>query len=370
MRGVYTTPSSLATHTRPRAQDVRRADGRRRRARRRADARAGVHRRPAGESGGGGARLRPRGGTRGGEGGGDRGGEGEGGSGGGGGEGGRPALLLHLLPRSPPPPPPRAERAADGDEVRAAEAASRARLRSRHHDAPLVDGDAALSLARDVASRPRAHGLYDLALSLLFLTGRRSAEVLNGRSRFAPNPHVRCASCAEGGEEEEDACPSCASARGEAHSCLFEGQLKTRAPRPAQSIPLLAPYSVVATALFEMRARQAQYASAREAREEEEEEGEEEDEGDDNACISRRYQSNLGQRLRSLPAYASARRVHGLRGAYANACVHLFDWDCLSPNAVIMRVLGHANIEESLAYSLVRVRFRQWSAGALGVVAA
>lgn len=169
------------------------------------------------------------------------------------------------------------------------------------------------------------------------------------------------------------ACPACASARDAAHSCLFEGQLKTRAPRPAQSIPLLAPYSLVASALSEMRARQAQYASARE--EEEEEKGDEDDEDeegngafdDDNVAVSRRYQSSLGQRLRAVPAYASARRVHGLRGAYANACVFLFDWGSLSPNAVIMRVLGHANIEESLAYSLVRVRFHKSEEGSLGV---
>ena len=121
----------------------------------------------------------------------------------------------------------------------------------------------------------------------------------------------------------------------------FPSSLPTRSSRPPS----------------EMRARQAQYASARETREEEEED---EDEATTTpASLAATSPTWAAPSL--LPAYASARRVHGLRGA-PPACVHPLTGTA-SPNAVIMRVLGHANIEESLAYSLVRVRFRQWPAG-------
>ena len=337
-----------------------------------------------------------------------------------------------------------------GVEVRAVERAARDRIRARHLDSPLVDGDAALALARGVVAAPRKHGVYDLALALLLLTGRRTAEVLNGASRFDPNPTVRCAGCGKArderrgercdelrGDEEDEArggdaegCAACDAARDEAHSCVFAGQLKTRAPRPPRPIPLLAPCAHVVAAVAELRAKQASTEEARRRRastkrqdaasdeasgaasdeapdeasdeapddaasDEQDPQGEPtrtprhdgEADGDEcakgsegrgdgaawclarrkvNVCVSRRYQSNLGQRMRTIPAYATARRVHGLRGAYANACVHLFEWGTWTPNAVIMHVLGHCGVEESLAYAVVRVSLCEAAKGSLG----
>jgi hypothetical protein len=182
--------------------------------------------------------------------------------------------------------------------------------------------------------------LYELALALLVLTGRRTTEVLNGRSAFdaAPDPRE--------------------------HACLFVGQLKARSARAPYRIPLLAPFADVAAALACLRRRQAGGGGGGGGGDRDGGGG-----GLSNVDVSRRYQSGLGQHLKAHPVYASLGKVHALRAVYANACLHLFDWSDRpwSDNAVVMHVLGHASPDESLAYTAMRVEFSEASArGSLG----
>ena len=83
--------------------------------------------------------------------------------------------------------------------------------------------------------------------------------------------------------------------------------------------------------------------------------------------MSRRYQSGIGKALHAHAAYAQAGKVHALRGVYAQACAHLFDWGGgMTPNAICMLCLGHVGIEESLAYTTLLVDMGTMPRASLG----
>jgi len=152
---------------------------------------------------------------------------------------------------------------------------------------------------------------YDLALSLLFVTGRRTCELLNGSSKFVE--------------------------REETHTTNFTGQAKRVSQKnEAYAIPLLVPFLTVQTALQRLRTLQGGVTRT-------------------NKETSLKYQSVLGRALlRRADTLSSVGHVHALRGAYACMALRMFKWpQCLSSSFVVMNILGHTGLEDSLVYTTV-----------------
>lgn len=207
------------------------------------------------------------------------------------------------------------------DESREVNAKSRAALLLRHCHAPAIDGSILLQHCIKVIENPSRYGLYELALALLCASGRRTTEILNGKSSFE---------CVNGCDR----------------ACSFSGQLKTKREK-TYAIPLLVRYDTFAAAyarLNELQRRDAnptldtpsQYR---------------------NRQTSQTYQSGLGQFMHKHRAYGlnGVPRVHALRGVYAKLVCHLFDCSPLSDAGTVQYCLGHYNLEESLAYGALRV---------------
>ena len=154
-----------------------------------------------------------------------------------------------------------------------------------------------------------------LILPLLLVSGRRFAEVANGRSTFVPLP-------AE-------------------HYAVFTGQLKKKggvAPAP-YTIPLLVPFGSFATGLLALRQKQA-CALANLT----------------NAETTKRWQKTVQRGLDggALPGFPPTAHIHDLRATYVAAVGELFVSPVSAPR-MAMRVLGHETLQDSLAYSHVRV---------------
>ena len=142
----------------------------------------------------------------------------------------------------------------------------------------------------------------------MVLTGRRTCELLNGKSSF--------------------------DADGD-HAVWFHGQAKTRsASRTGFRIPVLAPSDWILHAFAALRARQCIQSPM------------------DNRATSRRYQSLLSRAIHRDALLSHCGCVHGLRGVYACMCVQLFRWvGHPSPAFVTMHILGHCGLHESLVYT-------------------
>lgn len=209
----------------------------------------------------------------------------------------------------------------------------RERTVAKHKHAPRVDGNGVLRHATSVVRNASRHGLYDLSLALLLVTGRRTCELLNGRSSFV---------CASEGISDDDGVQLVAPE----YTLQFTGQLKVRKGMRGEAryaIPTLMPALDVLSAIDVLRAKQKTTS-------------------DDvrritNAAVSRKYQSGLGQRLRSNTEFASVRCVHALRGVYASIAYRMHDWKAWTLPAVVMRILGHVSAEESLAYTAMHVSY-------------
>lgn len=210
-----------------------------------------------------------------------------------------------------------------------------------------VDGTALLSHARSVLdqaviqlgpseSKRRMAGeqpLAELALALMLLTGRRTCEVLNGRSAF--------------------------DVQG-AHALRFRGQAKKRdVPCPVEEkgqdgstgydIVTLAPAEQVLAGMQVLRNLQAASRSGMCT--------------EGNAACSRRYQSLLSRTMAASGIWRQCGHAHGLRGLYVCMALSLFDWrGCTrcpetgaeqtpSRNYVAMKLLGHEGMQESLVYT-------------------
>lgn len=173
-----------------------------------------------------------------------------------------------------------------------------------------VDGRALLAHARAVVARPKGASLPTLATALMLLTGRRTCEILNGHSTLTPDGD---------------------------HFVWFRGQAKRRRGGGApMRIPVLAGADVLVTALSALRDAQRGVQLT-------------------NEQTTRRYQSLLGRTLLADPIWQQCRRVHGLRAVYASMALRLFDWGTVDPppssSYVVMRILGHAGLNESLVYT-------------------
>lgn len=162
--------------------------------------------------------------------------------------------------------------------------------------------------------------LSELVFALLLVTGRRECELLNGRSSLTL----------------EGASP---------YALTFGGQAKKRRGAPATSytIPTLAPAADVVRGLRALRSAQNKGVMM------------EERQSRDNAATSRCYQSYLSRHLSSTPPWNACPHVHALRGIYACIATRLFDWGDHSDAYVVMSILGHAGMTESLVYTPFRL---------------
>jgi len=215
------------------------------------------------------------------------------------------ALLRTLPPRLPPNA---RALALTRDEQLQCKRLAAERAVAKNMTRERVPGRALLAAARCAVARADDVPLAELALALMLLTGRRECEVLNGASSLA---------------------------RDGEHSLLFRGQAKKRGGeegKRALRVPTLAPADDVLTAWEALRRRQGGVARS-------------------NERTSRRYQSAVGRHHASTPPWSGCRRPHSLRGAYACMVVRLFDHGDRSDAYVIMCVLGHSGLGESLVYS-------------------
>ena len=167
-----------------------------------------------------------------------------------------------------------------------------------------ISGRTLLRKAR--AGLATAETVADLALCLLLLTGRRTCEVLNGRTDV------------------------CAHAD---YALLFRGQAKRHGMDEGYVVPVLAPATDVVAALARLRRMQSHGPLA-------------------NDECSRRYQSLLSRRLKA--TWSECGCVHALRGVYVRMALRLFDWEG-SDAFVAMCILGHRGLVESLVYTPFRL---------------
>jgi len=158
----------------------------------------------------------------------------------------------------------------------------------------------AIRLARE--SRPDMP-IERLASPLLLLCGRRTTELLNGRSTFLPVG---------------------------ATTALFTGQIKKRGKSAPYVIPLLCDNATLAHALAALRARQNH-------------------EQLDAAACHARYSKTLARSLFPFVAHA-----HQLRSVYAAMVYRLYTSD-ITFNLAAMRFLGHDDVTTSISYNSVRL---------------
>jgi hypothetical protein len=142
-----------------------------------------------------------------------------------------------------------------------------------------------------------------IAIPLLLLSGRRSTEIMNGKSEFMPSARSTTA--------------------------FFKGQLKRRGADTVYEIPLLCDYTIFAYGISVLRAKQR--GEQLEA----------------NVCNNRYHKMLNTEAVRLCP---QAKTAHALRGMYAAYVFHLYfsNW---SFNKSIMRILGHDELNVSLSYN-------------------
>ena len=166
-----------------------------------------------------------------------------------------------------------------------------------------IDGGQLLNIMRNLLST--SERITDLTLALLLICGRRTCEILNGRSEIQPVYETKFA-------------------------MRFAGQAKQTGNSGSYVVPILCPFEDVRISFEKLRAMQKNQVL-------------------DNECTSRKYQSALGRRLKHITC--DVKNVHGLRGIYACIVYQLFDWSTHSLAYVTMKILGHKSLEESLAYT-------------------
>ena len=152
------------------------------------------------------------------------------------------------------------------------------------------------------------------AAALLLACGRRSTELLNGRSSFVP-------------------------IAGNRHCLLFSGQLKKPfgpATSAAYAIPLLVPAGAFLASLARLRAHQNDLGNL------------------SNDEVSVRYNAGLNRYVKRCFPFAG--HAHSLRGIYATVAFAHFDFGTKSYNAAVMQMLGHESLDVTLAYSHIVLR--------------
>ena len=156
-----------------------------------------------------------------------------------------------------------------------------------------------------------------LVIALLIVSGRRTGELLNGRSVFEP-------------------------VQGDERSTLFSGQLKKRGEGHSYTIPLLVPYETFARALDDLRRRQGGKVAEMTNRE-----------------VSKEYSMPLKRELQRCQRGRSFVRLphmkpHDLRSMYMAFVWQCFQCEHTFPRTA-MHCLGHVSLAESLSYANVRL---------------
>lgn len=231
--------------------------------------------------------------------------------------------LLSGKERAPPDFPPRLPPNVlafrlPRDEMRACKKLHVASAVSKNRKMRRVDGRLVLHACRAevdaVVAGQRAPG-PTLVLALMLLTGRRTCELVNGRSSF-----------------EE---------RGE-YAIEFVGQAKKRHAAHGYVVPCLHPAKAVVEAMDRLRGWVVPPPTR--------------DGVTLNQASSQKYQSWLRRTLLAHDALSCVGKVHGLRGVYARMTYRLFDWEGDYTEAyVVMNILGHADLTESLVYTAFHI---------------
>ena len=143
-----------------------------------------------------------------------------------------------------------------------------------------------------------------LSLPLLLLSGRRTTELLNGKSTF-----IRMDACATG--------------------CIFSGQIKKRGEHCSYQIPLLCDIDTFENALSVLRSKQKFEQLEAEA-------------------THSRYAKVLNKGIKLL--FPIAKNVHQLRSIYAAFVYHLYLCNTTF-NKACMKILGHDDLCVSLSYN-------------------
>lgn len=193
------------------------------------------------------------------------------------------------------------------DEVKECKRCARVRRHERAKSGIRVNGDLMVRHVRSVMRTPDAHGLYEVVLCMLLASGRRTTEILNGRSKF--------------------------TATADDSWVTFEGQLKCRGPRESYVIPLAVSTDSFLKSLESLRRRQGDRVRSM-----------------TNEQISSRYQSGLRSFLLHHPVFSEARTVHGLRGVYVWLMYNMYDWGDEWVSYVAHKILGHSDVAEAMSY--------------------
>lgn len=216
-------------------------------------------------------------------------------------------------------------RADEGETGTCNEKAVKTRLRRNKEMINVKNGKALHDKIRLLLQPPKneeEETISEMILGLCAASGRRTAEIANGRSVFLPMPKQR-------------------------YGAIFLGQLKKKGKKRETNytIALLVPFEEFATALERLRERQGDVSHL------------------SNKKISIRYQGNLSRTMKETFSELSSRaRAHDLRAMYAQMVFQAFDWEA-SFNHVTMRMLGHDTLEQSLSYSTVKVNKFHFSLG-------
>lgn len=182
----------------------------------------------------------------------------------------------------------------------------------RKNESVLLIRDASSFLDRAVEilreSTPRT-SIASLGFALLLVSGRRTAEVFNGRSSFEPGPT--------------------------AMSAIFTGQLKKRSST-TYTIPLLCTFSLFDRGMRALLEKQG-------------------DEELTNEEVHVKYASNLNKAIKS--QLAPQATVHDCRRFYIQALWLGYGYaeTTATFNRVAMQFLGHDTLSESLKYNNVRL---------------
>ena len=215
-------------------------------------------------------------------------------------------------------------RADDGELGKCEVKAVKTKLKRNEEMIIVQNGDAVYERIRLLLQPPKKEEeetISELILGLCAASGRRSAEIANGRSEFRPMPKQR-------------------------YGAIFSGQLKKKGKKreTKYTIALLVPFEEFATALERLRERQGDVSHL------------------SNKEISIRYQGNLSRAMKDTFPQLSKGRAHDLRAMYARMVYQAFDWQA-SFNFVTMRMLGHDTLEQSLSYNTVEVKNLELSLG-------
>lgn len=186
----------------------------------------------------------------------------------------------------------------------------------------IEDADALLVRMRQLIDSNKG-GVAEVALALMFLSGRRSAEILNYRSVFEPLD-------------------------GHSHLCYFVGQLKKNTQEERKQryvIPLLCDFHLFEKGIRYMRSLKSQrhIAATRAAK------------GDaayDNKQIAKKYTSQLHYMQKK--KFPHLNKSHDLRALYVLYVHNLFE-HTLSLPLLCKIVLIHDDMNESVHYSAIRL---------------